>query len=292
MHRPVFAPSADLPPSDDEAAAQPVVANSGAAKQQLASASEAEGTVGEDSDLDKPIQHDLPSAGRPLKARTSLKQKLGSVLARVGSSRRIPPAVSVSPSKEGIVAQDYISVKRSHTTGGTSPGGLGGRRPNLKRGNSSKQTMHKESSLDEKAENAAAPSERPSLPTATSSGADSLLLPAAPILEFESSKTPLLEHQSLASDNNDTGRDDVLLSADGGMYQGGFVGLARKLSRRATTGGSGSSRYRSRSAGREREREREPVPPVPFMDKAAAEAMLRGKRQSQWQARPIICPHG
>ena len=258
MYRPAFAPSADLPPSDDENPnAQPnlfVVANSGA---KATSASE-----GEDSDLDQPIQHDLP-AGRPLKARTSLKQKLGSVLARVGSTRKTgstPPALSVSPSKDGSgVAQDYISVKRSNTTGGTSPGGLG-RRPILNRGTSSKLSTRKESSLDEKAEDDAAES-AVVIPSADG------LLPAAPILKFNEAITP-------PGDNaNDPGRDDALLSADGGMYQGGFAGLARKLSRRATTGGAGSSKYRSRSVGREdRERKTDAI-----FDKAAAEAMLRGE---------------
>lgn len=249
MHRPIFAPSADLPPSDDENPnAQPglAVANSGT---KPAGASE-----GEDSDLDRPIQHDLPG-GRPLKARTSLKQKLGSVLARVGSVRK--PGASTSPSKEPV-AQDYISVKRSNTTGGTSPGGLG-RRPGLLRGNSSKRSTRKESSLDEKAE------DQMDHTSATTPGAESLL-PAAPILKFDNAVTPPLDPA------NDPGRDDVLLSADGGMYQGGFVGLARKLSRRATTGGAGSSKYRSRSVGREdRERKTDQI-----FDKAAAEAMLRG----------------
>jgi hypothetical protein len=269
MYRPAFAPSADLPPSDDE--------NPNAQPNMFLASTEAKpanASEGEDSDLDRPIQHDLPN-GRPLKARTSLKQKLGSVLARVGSVRKTgstPPAVAVSPSKDGSgVAQDYISVKRSNTTGGTSPGGLG-RRPGLNRGNSSKMTIRKEASLDEKDEDNAGAS------SATTPGAEGIL-PAAPILKFDNAATPPLESA------NNPGRDDVLLTADGGMYQGGFAGLARKLSRRATTGGAGSSKYRSRSVGREdRERKTDAI-----FDKAAAEAMLRGNLVHAFSS---ICAHG
>lgn len=232
-YRPAFAPSADLPPSEDERE-EPI------------------------DDDDRPIQHDLPTT-RPLRARTSLKQKLGSVLARVGSVRKsgsTPPAVAsaTSPGAAGTSpgaaapAQDYLSVKRSNTTGGTSPSG----RPEFRRARSS---VKKQSALGDTAEvdENTMPSLSPGLAPPTDSDKD----------------------------------DDIILTADGGHFQGGFTGLARKLSRRATTAGSGAgaAARRSRSVPREglraeRERKAEGI-----MDKAAAEEMLRGEHNPVYLGR-------
>ena len=95
MYRPAFAPSTELPPSEDE------------------------------EDLDKVIQHDLPSA-RILKPRPSLKQKLGSFMARVGSVRKrdqspSPPLPSPTARMEHLAVQDPPAEPKRFSLVDTGP---------------------------------------------------------------------------------------------------------------------------------------------------------------------------
>jgi hypothetical protein len=223
MYRPAFAPSADLPASEDE----------------------------NDEDLDRVIQHDLPTT-RAVKPRTSLKQKLGSLVARVGSVRKgtSPPpplpsaSTSTAASGEGVPAAQGATVRRGVTVGGgatssSSPGRLA--RPEFNRKGSSNVSQNtikeeKEGPFADNSENALRP---------------------IPTLRFD-------------SDND----ENIMRDSEGGIYAGGFVGLARKLSRRATTGGASS---RGRSLRDERENVVNTI-----QDREAAEAMLRGAYRSSF----------
>lgn len=230
MYRPAFAPSAVLPPSSED-------------------------EIDED---DRVIQHDLPTT-RPLKARPSLKQKLGSLVARVGSVRRgglaSPPANAgvTSPGKSGdeaAPAKDYLSVKRA-TTSAAAYGRRG--RPDLTRKGSSLATD-------------ATPEE----------DGDTKIIPVDGS-NIEPPHVVLSEPEDTAADSSrlkkvNSGDDNAYLSADGGAFTGGMVGLARKLSRRATTG----NRHRSRSVPRNLREEREKQTDQ-LQDKEAAEKMLKGE---------------
>lgn len=236
MYRPAFAPSAVLPPTSDE-------------------------EIDED---DRVIQHDLPTT-RPLKSRPSLKQKLGSLVARVGSVRRgglaSPPvnAGATSPNgknEDASPAKDYLSVKRATT----SAAAYGRRtRPDLTRKGSSLASgvtpeegegITNDPDVETKV---AAVDGTSTQPIVTLTGTD------------DNDKTPT---PSPALKHDD---DKAYLSADGGAYMGGMVSLARKLSRRATTG----NRNRSRSVPRNLREEREKQADL-LQDKESAEKMLKG----------------
>lgn len=237
MYRPAFAPSAVLPPSSDE-------------------------EVDED---DRVIQHDLPTT-RPLKARPSLKQKLGSLVARVGSVRRggglaSPPINATSPSntKSGEAStsppKDYLSVKRA-TTSAAAYGRKN--RPDLTRKGSS---LANDASAEEE------DVESKVLPVDTSAAPVHVVLTEAD----ENTPPPSSTPTGVTKDNS--GDDKAYLSADGGAFTGGMVGLARKLSRRATTG----NRHRARSVPRNLREEREKQADL-LQDKEAAEQMLKGEQ--------------
>lgn len=237
MYRPAFAPSAVLPPSSDD-------------------------EIDED---DKVIQHDLPTT-RPLKARPSLKQKLGSLVARVGSVRRnglaSPPAnagnAATSPGKgeDPTPAKDYLSVKRA-----TSSAAAYGRRtkPEFTRKGSS---LAKDATPEEGAGSTDADVETKVVP------ADGTTQPQLTFTEANDENQP--PKSPAAIEGNKSDDDKAYLSADGG-FAGGMVGLARKLSRRATTG----NRHRARSVPRNLREEREKQTDL-LEDKEAAEKMLKG----------------
>lgn len=236
MYRPAFAPSTELPPSSED-----------------------------EEDLDRVIQHDLPSSG--LKPRTSLKQKLGSLVARVGSSRNrtASPNRPPLPSPSGRVitqvdekgdendenknpdagaAQDYLSVKKiDATSAAVTPG-----TPNT-------PGLTGSTALKKSATTAGAP-KRPDLTRSRSSAkgyAGGSALGNVGTVQFD--------------------EDDIIRSSDGGVYAGGFAGLARRLSRRATTGGNSGGPPRPTGA-RARLLAEERAKEAAIADRAAAEQML------------------
>jgi len=247
MYRPAFAPSAVLPPSSED-------------------------ELDED---DRVIQHDLPTT-RPLKARPSLKQKLGSLVARVGSVRRgglaSPPVNpgATSPGKSGdesaAPAKDYLSVKRA-TTSAAAYGRRG--RPDLTR---------KGSSLAKDA----TPEEDDVKTKVTPVDGSTIENPHVVLTEADENTPPPAGSSAMKKDNS--GDDNAYLSADGGAFTGGMVGLARKLSRRATTG----NRHRSRSVPRNLREEREKQADL-LQDKEAAEKMLKGMPFSYFSIPLYIC---
>ncbi|KAK9895505.1 hypothetical protein P389DRAFT_94033 [Cystobasidium minutum MCA 4210] len=238
MYRPAFAPSAVLPPSSDE-------------------------EIDED---DRVIQHDLPST-RPLKARPSLKQKLGSLVARVGSVRRgglASPPVSTAggagatspgggktPTEDPAPAKDYLSVKRA-----TSSAAAYGRRtrPDFARKGSA---LAGESTPEEGAD---ADIDTKVAPVDATSTQPHLTFTDANDENKTPTPSPGLKHDD----------DKAYLSADGGAFAGGMVSLARKLSRRATTGDRNRSRSVPRNLREEREKQADQL-----QDKEAAEKMLK-----------------
>ena len=215
MYRPAFAPSTELPPSSDE------------------------------EDLDRVIQHDLPKS-RPLKPRASLKQKLGSVLARVSSRKRTASPSPPLPSTEELendkdadgVEKDYVNVKQADGVP-TLPRRSGGLR---------------------KSATTATP-RRPDLGRAHTSYAS----PTSATFEGGATATKMASLPAVAFDDN------AIRTSEGGTYSGGVVELARKLSRRATTGGAASSATGARARMIAEERAREAI----IRDKAAAEELLR-----------------
>lgn len=233
MYRPAFAPSADLPSSEDE----------------------------NDEDLDRVIQHDLPTS-RPLKPRSSLKQKLGSVLARVGSVRRgssppsaqasLPVATSSSSDSDGAArsSSNNLSsspsasapIKRGATISGLIQSSTSARPRFDRKGSSSKTAVANPNMIKEESE------------------------PNSPTMD-ESEMRKATIGDTLAVPTLMSSDETAIRDSEGGTYSGGITVLARKLSRRATTGGASA---RARGLREERERAANAIE-----DKEAAEDMLR-----------------
>ena len=217
-YRPAFAPSADLPSSEDE----------------------------NDEDLDRVIQHNLPTT-RPLKPRSSLKQKLGSVLARVGTRKSTsPPPIpgSRSAAESGLAVQDYPDTEKvQQETKLTGTTGNISRRTNAspRRAGFEGKVSHDLTQLATKEE--------------FTSNENSPTTPTGHIGRFG-------EESEIEKENENQYRDSA-----GGTYSGGLTVLARKLSRRATTGGP--------SARGRLPRERREIQPGDVFDRKAAEELLR-----------------
>lgn len=211
MYRPAFAPSADLPLSEEE---------------------------DDEAALDRPIQHDLPTT-RPLKGRTSIRQKLGSVLARVGSVRKggsTPPALGTSP-REG---EDYLSTPQAG-------------RPGLNRRGTSTGSRVSTSARS---------------PSATTPGAEKKDVPAT---------TPTGQVPTLTFSDEDASEEAAYKEAQESLAkENGFSGLVRKLSRSATTGGSAAAAAaRARQRALEAEKEAEEARAREFKNKKEAEEYIR-----------------